>query len=349
MCGLPRLQDRTLGNLSGAIPLRCPEVRAPPALGQQFGAPQGMWMRHVREDRDCEGRRVTRPEPLPAPFADRPFTVREALAEGVPAHRLRATDLSRPFHGIRTGDAPSTLWDRCYAYAAGMPDSSFFCGSTAAQLHGLPVPPQRKDELHVASVSPKNAPRGRGVVGHKLRALPGDVIVLDGLRVSSAPRAWCELAAQVRIEDLVAAGDRYLWRKDPFGPLEALTTAVAHHPGRRGKRNLDRALELLSDRADSPQESRLRVMLIDGGVTGLEVNHPVRIRGRQFFIDLAIPDRKIAIEYLGEHHGTGDFWRRDAWRRSQLESEGWIVVELVSEDLADPIALAHRILSIRRR
>ena len=290
---------------------------------------------------------VTRPAPLPMPFAGRPFRVRDALAVGVPEHRLRASDLARPFHGVRTVELPRELTDRCRAYAARMPDTSFFCGATAALLHGLPVPPRLVVELHVASTNPHRAPRARGVVGHKLRALPGDVITLEGLRVSSAPRAWCELAAVVRIEDLVAAGDRFIWRMDPIGALSELIAAVEHHPGRRGKRNLDRALGLLSDRADSPQESRLRVMLIDGGVTGLEVNYPVTIRGRQFFIDLAIPERKIAIEYLGEHHGSAEFWRKDAWRRSQLQSAGWIVIEVVSEDLAHPAELVHRILSTR--
>lgn len=285
---------------------------------------------------------MTQRTALPEPLRNRPFTVRHARTEGVAEHRIRAKDLDRPFHGVRRHGVAVGLVERCADYAEWMHPTAFFCSLTAAELHGLPVPDRGKD-LHVASVAPRRAPEGVGVVGHKLRALPGDVVLMNGMRVSSLERAWCEMASGVGLRQLVRAGDRALWFRDPLSTLEKLTSAVEHHPGRRGKANLDRALPLLSSRAASPPESDLRVILTEGGITGLSPNHEVRIGSRLAFIDIAIPRYRIAIEYQGDYHRDAEQWRLDRMRRAALEAQGWIVIELTAADLRDEAALCAMI------
>lgn len=273
---------------------------------------------------------------------NRPFSVREARAAGVPDHRVRARDLERPFYGVRSDRPVDDLLARCTAYATWMHPTAFFCSLTAAELHGLPVP-ERGPDLHVASVAPRRAPEGRGVIGHKLRVLPGDVVMLHGLRVSSLERAWCEMAAVVSLRQLVRAGDRALWFRDPLTEFERLVSAVDHHPGRRGKAKLDSALSLLSDRAASPPETDLRLILADAGIPDLCPNYEVRVGSRTFFIDLAIPRYRIAIEYQGDYHRDPEQWRRDRMRRAALEAQGWTVIELTAADLRDETALCAMI------
>jgi hypothetical protein len=70
---------------------------------------------------------------------------REALDHGVSVGRLKARDLDRPFHGIRTTTRPLVLLDdRCRAFLLRMPVGGVYSHVTAATLYsilaGLPQP-----------------------------------------------------------------------------------------------------------------------------------------------------------------------------------------------------------------
>ena len=93
------------------------------------------------------------------------------------------------------------------------------------------------------------------------------------------------------------------------------------------------ALHLLDERSESPRESLLRVLLVQAGIGGLKTNLPVRVRGRNFRIDLAIPRYKIALEYQGEHHNDPEQWRKDMTKREILATVGWHTMEINADDL----------------
>ena len=65
------------------------------------------------------------------------------------------------------------------------------------------------------------------------------------------------------------------------------------------------------------------------------------------------PELKIGIEYDGDHHRTDKMqWRRDVWKRRQLESMGWTIVAVTQLDLSDEphrAALAMNVAMIRAR
>lgn len=62
-------------------------------------------------------------------------------------------------------------------------------------------------------------------------------------------------------------------------------------------------------------------------------------------VDLAYPDRRLAIEYLGDHHRTNaDAYREDIYRRERLAAAGWDVVFLTVADLAGPAPRAPLIV-----
>ncbi|TFD48799.1 hypothetical protein E3T55_12120 [Cryobacterium frigoriphilum] len=89
-----------------------------------------------------------------------------------------------------------TLFDRCRAFQARMPLAGFFSHSTAAVLHGLSLPKALEGDsrVHVSVVAPTRAPRGEGVVGHRVDARPSVVLVAD-LQVANPVAAWCQTTA----------------------------------------------------------------------------------------------------------------------------------------------------------
>ena len=226
-----------------------------------------------------------------------------------------------------------------------MPASGFFSSLTAAAIMGFPLPHSHlaATALHVAVPAPTRGLKARGVIGHKVRLMGGDVRLWHGLPLSSPERAFCEIAAELAVADLVAAGDHLIHWRSPLATAEQLQDAVARYPGQRGRGRLLAALVMLDDRAESPQESRLRVLLTRARISGFRSNHEVTVRGRRFRIDLAFPDIKVAIEYQGDYHRSPEQWRRDMTRRSILASDGWFVIELNADDLRDPVELVARI------
>jgi very-short-patch-repair endonuclease len=291
---------------------------------------------------------------LPPALEHRPFSRSEALRLGVSDGRLRGSDLVRPFHGVRTATSVATLEAQCRAFLVRMPAAGFFNSVTAAAIMGLPLPrslPVGRG-LHVAVPAPSRGLRAAGVIGHKVQLMGDDVRLWHGLPVSSPERTYCEIAAVVQLADLVAVGDHLIHWRSPLCTLAALDAAALRYPGQRGRARLFASLALLDDRAESPQESRLRVLLVGAGISGFRCNYELRVRGRLYRIDLAFAELKIAIEYQGDHHRSPEQWRRDMTRRSILAADGWFVIELNADDLNDPAELVARIrqvLATRRR
>lgn len=274
--------------------------------------------------------------PLPLPFADQPFTRAQALAAGLGSNRLNGSDLARPFHGVRVpAHRALTLEERCRAFSNRMPALAFFSSTTAAQLIGVPLPLalQESPLIHVAVPWPARASGARGVRGHSVLLMGNDSHSRGGLRLSTPTRLWCELGAVVCLPDLVAAGDYLIHWRLPFCSRSDLADAVERYPGRIGKARLVAALALLSDRSESPRESVLRVLLVEGGIMGLAVNLRVTVRGMRFRLDLALPEYKLALEYQGGYHNDVSQWRKDMTKREVLATDGWLTMDFNADDL----------------
>src|SRR4051812_15837217 len=101
-----------------------------------------------------------RPTPLPEPWAGRPFRIKDAMAKGVGERRLRGTDGSAPFSGVRVlVAADESVGGRCRSYAAVMAPGQFFSHRTAARLHGIPLPwPEGNEPLHCDGVPARSGP-----------------------------------------------------------------------------------------------------------------------------------------------------------------------------------------------
>jgi hypothetical protein len=185
--------------------------------------------------------------------------------------------------------------------------------------------------------APARAPRGRGITGHSVVVGTGDVVVHNGLPISSVERTWCELSSVLSVEDLVVAGDHLVRRRAPLTTVDRLRTAIRRYPGRRGRERLRLSIELLDPFAESPQESRLRLRLSTGGIAGFQANRAIATSsGRHYRGDLVFAAEGVILEYQGDHHRDPQQFRRDLSRQLDLQADGWTVVLLGPSDIADP-------------
>ncbi len=287
--------------------------------------------------------------PLPSPFDSSPFTRAQALSAGLGKKRVDGSDLLRPYRGVRHPAAVSLgLEARCRAFATTMRGDAFFNSVTAALLMELPLPRALRDDqgVHVAVPAPVRSSTARGVIGHKVQLMGDDWRMWHGLRVSTPERTWCELSALLSLPDLVAVGDHLIQWERPICSRDDLAAATARFPGRRWRRVLAKALEHLDSRSESPQESRLRVILSLAGISGLVANLRITVRGTTYRADLALPRWKVAIEYQSDYHRDPGQWRKDMSKRESIASVGWHTMEVNADDLNDGVELAARVRAV---
>ena len=285
------------------------------------------------------------PAPLPEPLSHAPFSVAAAHRDGLGRARLRAADLSAPFHGVRTTERPADVVKLARAYAPLLGPTQYFSHLTAARIHGLRMPSGSPEkELHVTSVAPQRASRAEGVVGH--RATHSSVVEVNGLPVSDAVSTWSDLASMLSARDLVVMGDGLVERLRPRATIQSLTEAVAACGGQRGCRRLQAALTLIRAGTDSPMETLLRLRLIEAGLPEPVVNAPIRNRYGALVahVDLAYPAQRVAIEYDGGHHRADEQqYNIDIDRLDELMEEGWRVIRVNKNLLARRATLVGKV------
>jgi hypothetical protein len=281
---------------------------------------------------------------LPSELGGGPFSVDRALALGVGPSRLRGADLDRPFWGVRvpTGSVRSLL-DQVNAYAERMSPGAFFSHITAARLWGIPLPLalQGRPGIDVAVVPGRIVPVGAGVRGHRLQVDERDLLQFGGIRITSLARTWCDLGALLSEEDLVAAGDFLLWRRRANHlrlTRRDLAAALDRWKGRRGRPVLERCLPTLTDRADSPPESKIRVRFALAGLPSPEVNCEIYTEAGVFvaMTDLGWRKYRVAFDYEGDGHRTDRVqWGKDLKRAPRIENANWSYVRAGAPDLRD--------------
>ncbi len=145
-----------------------------------------------------------------------------------------------------------------------------------------------------------------------------------------------DLAPLLALPDLVAVGDVVM---RTHGVTHAQLTRVLRRRLRYpGKVRARKAIPMLDPRAESPQESRLRVHVVEDGLPCPEVNAIITDEYGGFIArgDLVYEQWRIVIEYDGADHDDPARRMADATRRTLLRELGWYVVEVVASDLRHP-------------
>jgi very-short-patch-repair endonuclease len=263
---------------------------------------------------------------------------------------LHGSDIVHPFHGVHHERA--TVVDPIAAYRMRLRPGQFFSHETAAQLYGIPLP-YGPSAVHVAVYEPRTPPRARGAAGHRLSAHVQTRILVGGEPVCSPADVWCQLAATLSADDLVAAGDHLLGarRRDALADLGELSAASERHGATRGARIRIWALERLRWGSDSRPESLLRLLCERLGMHDLRVNEPLEVSGRRLHPDLLAPAFGLILEYEGDHHRVDrDQWNRDIERHAAFADAGYRVLRVTARDLfVDPAGLARKVRKASNR
>ena len=196
--------------------------------------------------------------------------------------------------------------------------------------------------LHLSRRGGGTLPRRKGVAGHRLKVRDGDLIDIDGLRLTSLARTWVDLGSVLPLTDLVVAGDAIVSEhtrtfgtpKRPMVPLTELREFVNKANGIHGVRKARLALELLRVGVDSPPETKLRLMLHDAGLPEFSPNCRVDdALGQAVWTDLGCVRFRTCLEYEGAHHLTPEQQALDAYRDQRVAEAGWRQVKINRVDM----------------
>ena len=113
----------------------------------------------------------------------------------------------------------------------------------------------------------------------------------------------------------------------------------------RGCRRAREAAARADGLAESPQETRLRLVLLASALPPPVAQHTVRdVDGRVVArVDFAWPEQRRAVECEGAWHGQPQNVVRDRTRLNRLTAAGWRVVFVTAADVRRPAQLLTRI------
>lgn len=118
---------------------------------------------------------------------------------------------------------------------------------------------------------------------------PGEISEVDGVRVTSRLRTAFDLARLLPLTEGVVAVDALA--RGEFAP-DLLLHFTVRYPGLRGVRRVIDVLSWADARSGSPPETRLRLILVQGGLPRPVPQHPVVDDARRvLWLDLAYPAR----------------------------------------------------------
>ncbi|MBA3743368.1 hypothetical protein [Sporichthya sp.] len=267
---------------------------------------------------------MTEPE-----FLQHPFRRRDGIASGLTARQVNGSRFRLVTKDVHLAvEAKLDLPMRCAAFQLAIDSPLVFSHFTAAELYDVPI--ARDPKVHISLCS-QIEPRMRGLVAHRVLHL-GDVWTLGDLPVTSPGRTFVDLASKLDLLSLVIAGDVLSSRSS----LSEIERALRTGSGRRGIRLAREARTLLNPASKSAMETRLRLILVIGGVPSLAVNRPAVGRdGRTFATpDLGEHVVLVGLEYEGEHHQSDPRqWERDIKRDAAYRDNGWHLIKVTKRDI----------------
>jgi very-short-patch-repair endonuclease len=260
-----------------------------------------------------------------------PFLGSEALAAAAVSERQMRSLYMRVFpdvyvpRGVELTAAERAragwLWSRRRGVVAGQ--------SAAALLGARWVDPTAAAELVYDNRRPP-----RSIVVHSDTLLPGETVTVDGITVTSPARTAFDIGRHTRRTMAVPRLDALAHATDVKDvEIEAV---AAQHRGARGVKRLRQILPLVDGGAESPQESRTRLVLIDAGLPKPQTQIRVFNEYGDFVarLDMGWEQWRVGVEFDGLQHWTDPRQRsRDINRQAELADCGWIIVRVSSDML----------------
>jgi very-short-patch-repair endonuclease len=205
-------------------------------------------------------------------------------------------------------------------------------GMSAAAVHGM----RWIDARLPAEVNQRSQHKKAGVVLHSDTLAADEVTTALGLPVTGPARTAFDLGRRRGLTSAVIRVDALMRATGPkVADVEPLLT---RHRGARGVIQLGQVLQLADGGSESPQESRLRLLLRRLPLGPPRTQFEVYDKWEYFVarIDLAWPEWRVGVEYDGVQHWTDGAQRsRDIDRLAELEALGWRIIRVSAELLRD--------------
>jgi Protein of unknown function (DUF559) len=239
------------------------------------------------------------------------------------------------------------MW--CRAVALTLKSGDAIDRYSAAFLWGVDLLPYATAPVSVTRSAPEWPHPRRNTIRAKLE--PGEITTLAGIPVTVPIRTAFDLGRQPNRVHALVALDAFCHRR--LVRLPDIADYLSERPRWPGVCSLRELLTLVDARAESPMETRLRLLLHDAGTPAPVPQYDVRDADGRFLarVDLAYPQWRIALEYEGDHHREKTQFRRDIARVNALRQAGWLVLRFTADDvLRHPRQVVQHVLdAIRER
>lgn len=222
---------------------------------------------------------------------------------------------------------------------------------SAALLHGLPVTGADLGPVHLTRAGRGGASTTARRRVHVGLAPRGHRTMVDGWSVTSVARTLVDLGRTQPLSTVVVAADAAV--RETGVTSEDVLAVIAASSRLTGAPAARRALQRVDGRSESPGETRLRLLLEDGG---LPVEAQVRVldeRGRLVGRpDLALVGDGVLLEFDGlvkyqrllrPDQTPSEAVVEEKRREERLSELGWLVLRFVWADLEDSPALLARV------
>jgi very-short-patch-repair endonuclease len=277
----------------------------------------------------------------------RPFRGTVAVASGfVTPAQLRGSAWRRLLPDVyvaATASLDHRLWcEAALVYAGDRTGPIAISGLSAAYLMGVDLRSLGDDRVDV-TVPHHVRLRSQLLRVTCARLTAADLSIVTGLTSTTGNRTALDLARSLDRLDAIAAVDALTHRH--LADLTALRSLMLSLPPLWGRQRIAGVLDQVNSDAESPMESRLRVVLLDGGLPRPVSQFEVRDRDGRLVarLDLAYPAKRVGIEYEGDHHRERTAFRRDIARVNALQQLAWTIVRATADDVRNPAKLLRLI------
>lgn len=238
---------------------------------------------------------------------------------------------------------------RAHAVVLAMANRAVVSHTSAVLFHGLPDWGLDLSLVHVTRAGMGGGRIEAGVHHHRCIPCPEDVVVRDGVHISTAARAVVETATISPVEAGVVMADAALHHD--LVSWSDLCAAADSMPSWQGSRRAGRVIDLVRVGAESPGETRLRLLMRRERLPEPELQVPIHDdRGHPVGrVDFLFRAQRTIVEFDGMMKyglGGGDpatALAREKEREDRLRELGYEVVRITWADLAHPGAVAARI------
>jgi hypothetical protein len=230
---------------------------------------------------------------------------------------------------VEAEDAPNDARERLRMLMTAVPAGSAVSHETAVWCYGLPTNRRWDRARFHITVPPDRSSTRKDFVVHQAVLPFDDLAVFEAIQLTAPARTLLDLAARGDRERLVVVGDAVL--RAGLARPEDLRARLARARGARGVRLARAVVPLLTDKAQSPPESIIRLRFHDAGLPTPVAQCPILLDRFLAHADLGFPGAKVAVEYDGRRHA--DDLGRDIDRYAAFAAAGWMLIRAGANDL----------------